>query len=93
MIDVQVFSYSKMYIYTLCDNFELHTLYFEVPDSLVSHFVFIEHPLAIRDSVETVFGWWILGTSFPAAAACTAAMVIIFMGRTWAGSINIIVPN
>ena len=92
MIDVQEFSYSK-YIYILCDNFELHTLYFEVPDSLVNHFVFIEHPLTIWDSIETVLGWLFLGTSFPAAAACTAAMVIILMGRTWTGSTNIIAPN
>ena len=69
------------------------TLIFEVPDSLVNNFVFIEHPLAIRDSIETVLGWLFLGASSPAAAASTAAMVIILMGRTWTGSTNIIAPN
>ena len=69
---------------------ELHTFYFEVPDSLVSRFVLIVHPLAIGDSIETVLGWRILGTSIPAAAVCTTAMVSILMGRTWTGSTNII---
>ena len=70
--------------------FELHTLYFEVPDSLVHQFVFVENPLAIWDSIETVLGWLFLWTSFPTAAAFTTALVVILMGRIWAGSTNII---
>ena len=78
-----------LYIHIMC-YFELHTLYFEVPDSLVHQFVFVENPLAIWDSIETVLGWLFLWTSFPTAAAFTTALVVILMGRIWAGSTNII---
>ena len=86
-VHVQEFSYLR---YILCDTIELHTFYFEVPDSLVSRFVLIVHPLAIGDSIETVFGWRIRGTSIPVAAVRTRAMVIKLIGRTWTGSTNII---